>query len=92
MGPEIAATNFGVLTDVVGFGLDQLDAGQIDEITAAHPRGNFKNDFLRTYYEGIKHRPETTYGTANADIIEHFSPEYRSATMVERVVGSSWPS
>lgn len=92
MGPEIAATNFGVLTDVVGLGLDKLDAGEIDEITAAHPRGNFKIDFLRTYYEGIKHRPETTYGTANADIIEHFSPEYRSTTMVERVVGSGWPS
>ncbi|MCU1413417.1 MAG: cyanamide hydratase [Microbacteriaceae bacterium] len=92
MGSEIAAINLGVLTDVIGFGLDELDTGTIDEITAAHPRGDFKNDFLHGYYDGIKHRPETTYGTVNADILEHFSPDYRSTTMVERVIGSAWPS
>src|SRR3954449_2571821 len=34
MGPEIAATYLGVLTDVVGFGLDGLHADQITEILA----------------------------------------------------------
>lgn len=90
MGPEIAATNLGVLTDAVGFGLDKLDAGLIDEITAAHPRGDFKNEFLMAFHNGLKHRPATTYGTINADILEHFSPDYRSTTMVERIMGSAW--
>jgi hypothetical protein len=92
MAPEIAATHFGVLTDVVGFGRDDIDEDQLREILGAHPRGNFKDDFLRTYVEGLKNRPETTIGTVNADVLEHFVPGFRPMTTVERIVGSSWPS
>ncbi|HEY4456499.1 MAG TPA: HD domain-containing protein [Pseudonocardiaceae bacterium] len=92
MGPEIAAIHLGVLTDVVGFGLDALDADQVAEIVAAHPRGDFKNEFLRTYFDGLKHRLETTVGTVNSDVVSHFLPDFRPTTSVERIVGSAWPS
>ena len=92
MGPEIATTHFGVLTDVLGFGLDALDADQVGEIVAAHPRGDFKNEFLRVYLDGLKNRPETTNGTVNSDVLEHFIPGFRRTTTVERIVGSAWPS
>lgn len=90
MGPEVAATNLGVLTDAIGLGLDKLDPAMVDEITAAHPRGDFKNEFLETLYEGLKHRPDTTYGTINADVLEYFVPDFRRTSMVERVIASSW--
>jgi HD superfamily phosphohydrolase YqeK len=92
MAPVVATTHFGVLTDVVGFGRDELDPDRLSEILAAHPRGDFKNDFLRVYVEGLKNRPETTNGTVNADVLEHFIPGFRRTTTVERIVGSSWPS
>jgi hypothetical protein len=92
MGPEIAITYFGVLTDVLGFGLDELDRSQVDEITATHPRGDFKNEFLQAYVDGLKHRPETTNGTVNADVLEHFIPGFRRTTTVERMLGAPWPS
>ncbi|MFF4154286.1 HD domain-containing protein [Streptomyces sp. NPDC001651] len=92
MGPEIAATNLGVLTDVIGLGVDDLDRGQVDEIHAVHPRGDFKNDFLHACYEGIKHRPETTNGTVNSDLLEHFIPGFQRTTTVERILGAPWPS
>ncbi|MFE7504560.1 HD domain-containing protein [Promicromonospora sp. NPDC057488] len=92
MGPEIAATQLGVLTDVVGLGLDELDPGEVEEIVAAHPRGDFKNEFLRQTVEGLRHRPETANGTVNADILEHFVPGLRRTTTVERVLGSAWES
>jgi HD domain-containing protein len=92
MGPEIAAIHFGVLTDVVGFGLAELDDGQVAEIVAAHPRGDFKNEFLRTYFDGLKNRPETTNGTVNSDVLAHFVPGFRRTTAVERILGSVWPS
>jgi HD domain-containing protein len=92
MGPEIAATCLGVLTDVVGYGLDTLHTEQVDEILAIHPRGDFKNEFLRAYFDGFKHRPETTIGTVNSDVIEHFVPGFRRTTTVERMLGSAWPS
>jgi hypothetical protein len=92
MGPEIAATHFGVLTDVLGFGLDEFHTDQVAEIVAAHPRGDFKNEFLSAYFDGFKNRPETTNGTVNSDVLEHFIPEYRRITTVERMLGSAWPS
>jgi hypothetical protein len=92
MGPEIAAINLGVLTDAIGLGLDKLDPATVDEITAAHPRGDFKIEFLQAFHEGLKHRPDSTYGTINADVLEHFVPDFRRTSMVERVLASSWPA
>ena len=92
MGPEIAAIHFGVLTDVLGFGLDGVDPDQLGEILAVHPRGDFKHEFLRAYFEGLKNRPETTNGTVNSDVLEHFIPGFQRTTSVERILGSGWPS
>ncbi|AVT32624.1 diguanylate cyclase [Plantactinospora sp. BC1] len=92
MSPEIATTQFGVLTDVLGFGLDGIARDQLDEILAVHPRGDFKHEFLRTYADGLRNRPETTNGTVNSDVLEHFVPGFQRTTMVERVLGSAWPS
>jgi HD domain len=92
MGPEVAATSLGVLTDAIGVGLDKLDPAAVGEITAAHPRGDFKNEFLQAFHDGLKHRPDTTYGTINADILEHFVPEFQRTSMVERITASPWPA
>ncbi|WP_334628995.1 HD domain-containing protein [Micromonospora sp. CPCC 205539] len=92
MGPEIATTYLGVLTDVLGLGLDGLEHDQLDEILAVHPRDDFKNEFLRAHVDGLKNRPETTNGTVNSDILEHFIPGLQRVTTVERIVGSPWPS
>ena len=92
MGPEIAATAYGVLIDTVGLGLDTLDQAQVDEITSAHPRGDFKREFVHTFVEGLRDRPDTTYGTVYADVPEHSVPGFRRSGMVERVVGSGWPT
>ncbi len=86
MGPETAAMNQGVLTDALGWGLDRLDGHRVDEIVAAHPRGDFKKEFLQQFVDGLKDRPDTTYGTINADVLEHFVPGFRRASMVERVL------
>jgi len=92
MAPEIATTQLGVLTDAIGVGLDQMPQDQLAEILAVHPRGDFKNEFLRAQFDGIKHRPETANGTVNADILEHFIPGFQRTTTVQRVLGSAWPS
>jgi HD domain len=92
MAPEIATTHLGVLTDAIGFGLDGLEHDQLGEILAVHPRGDFKNEFLRAHVEGLKNRPGTTNGTVNSDVLEHFIPGFKRTTMVELVLGSPWPS
>jgi hypothetical protein len=92
MRPEVSATASGVLTDVVGLGLDTIDRHQLDEILAAHPRGGFKVEFLQILVEGLKDRPDTTYGTMNADVLEQFVPGFHRTSMVERVTNSAWPT
>lgn len=92
MGPETAATNHGVLTDAIGWGLDRLDGGQVEEIVTAHPRGEFKKEFLQEFVRGLRYRPDTTYGTVNSDVLEHFVPGFRRTSMVERVIDAPWPS
>jgi len=91
MEPEVAATNYGVLTDAIGWWMDILEVDQTDEIVAAHPRGDFKKEFLQAFVDGLKNRPDTTYGTVNADILEHFVPGFRRTSMVERVLDAPWP-
>jgi HD superfamily phosphohydrolase YqeK len=90
MGPEIAATNMGVLVDVLGIALDTLDDERVAEITAVHPRDDFNDGFLQALVDGLAHRPDTTYGTVNADVLERFVPGFRRASMVDRIAASPW--
>ncbi|WP_329257688.1 HD domain-containing protein [Streptomyces pseudovenezuelae] len=91
MDPEVAATNYGVLTDAIGWGLDGLERDRTDEIVAAHPRDDFKKEFLHAFVDGLKDRPDTTYGTVNADVLEHFVSGFRRTSMVERILDAPWP-
>jgi len=90
LAPEVAATSQGVLLDAVGAGLDELDQESVAEVVEAHPRGDFKVEFLRAFVDGLEYRPATVYGTVNADVLEHFVPGFRRGSMVERVLGSPW--
>jgi hypothetical protein len=58
---------------------------------AAHPRPDFKNDILRAFYDGMKDRPDTTFGTMNDDVLAHFAPDFTRADFVDIITGSAWP-
>jgi hypothetical protein len=91
MAPEIAATTAGVETDVLGLRLDNLTASELDGVTAAHPRPDFKRQILQAFTDGFAHRPDTTFGTVNADVLEHFVPGFRHIDFVEVIQNSAWP-
>jgi hypothetical protein len=91
MAPEIAATTAGVETDVLGMRLDVLGQDVLDAVTAAHPRPDFKRQILKAFTDGFKHRPDTTFGTVNADVLEHFVPGYHHIDFVDVIQNSAWP-
>jgi hypothetical protein len=91
LAPEIAATTAGVETDVLGLRLTNLQATEIEAVTAAHPRPDFKRQILQAFTDGFKHRPDTTFGTVNADVLEHFVPGYRHTDFVDVIQNSAWP-
>ena len=39
----------------------------------------------------MKHRPQTTFGTMNADVLERFDPTFARDNMVEHILNSTWP-
>jgi HD domain len=91
MRPEVALLYSGVALDVLGKGFDQFPSELRDEIVARYPRKHFKERFLREYFGGFAHKPETTYGTVNASICERFIPGFKSPNAVDLIAGSPFP-
>jgi hypothetical protein len=91
LDPETALVTVGVETDVLGLDLDALSAEQIRDVTAAHPRPDFKNRILRAFNTGMQERPDTTFGTMNDDVLAHFDPTFRRLDFVEIIQNSAWP-
>jgi hypothetical protein len=89
--PEIALVTAGVETDVLGIGRNDLSSDAIEAVTAAHPRPDFKNRILRAFTDGMKHRPRSTFGTVNADVLEHFDNSFVRDDFVEIILSNSWP-
>ena len=89
--PEIALFTAGVETDVLGIGRDDLPPEALEVVTAAHPRPDFKRRILQAFTDGMKHRPETTFGTVNADVLEHFDPSFVRDDFVDIILKNSWP-
>ena len=91
LDPETAMLAAGVKTDVVGVGRENLTPEAIDAVTAAHPRPDFKNRILAAFNDGMKHRPDTTFGTMNDDVLAHFDPTFKRGNLVDSIFNSTWP-
>ncbi|MGS2615807.1 HD domain-containing protein [Micromonospora sp. LZ34] len=91
LDPEIALVTAGVETDVLGIGHRDLDPARIAEVTAAHPRPDFKRRILAAFTKGNAHRPRTTFGNVNADVLAHYDPSFVRDDFVEIILGSDWP-
>jgi HD domain-containing protein len=91
MEPEVALVTAGVEYDVLGIGYDAIGDAARAEVTALHPRPDFKREILRAFTEGIAPRPETTFGNVKADVLEHFVPGFRRGDFVDTIENSPWP-
>ncbi|MDA0159943.1 HD domain-containing protein [Solirubrobacter ginsenosidimutans] len=67
---EVALVTTGVECDVLGLHADELAPEQRSEIIAAHPRTGFKSGIVDAFFDGMRDRPDTTFGTMNTDILE----------------------
>ena len=89
--PEIALVTAGVETDVLGIGRDDLSPEALAAVTAAHPRPDFKQRILSAFNDGMKHRPQTTSGTCNDDVLERFDPAFVRDNFVDTILNNTWP-
>ena len=91
LDPEIALVTAGVETDVLGIGRDDLSPDQLAAVTAVHPRPDFKRRILQAFTDGNTHRPRTTFGNVNADVLQHYDPSFVRDDFVEIILNNSWP-
>ncbi|CDO87453.1 diguanylate cyclase [Mycobacterium triplex] len=91
LAPEVALVTAGVETDVLGIERDELSPEALDAVTAAHPRPNFKQRILTAFNDGMKHRPHSTFGTVNDDVLAHFDPAFARDNFVDVILSNSWP-
>jgi HD superfamily phosphodiesterase len=91
MAAEIALLTRGVELDVLGIGYRAVSDEQRAAVVAAHPRPDFKNRILAAFTEGIKDRPETTFGNVKADVLAHYLPGFVRGDFVEVIRNSAWP-
>jgi hypothetical protein len=71
----------------VSRGYERLTARQCEAVIAAWPRGDdFGREMIDGFYEGMRHRPDSTYGTFNDDILGDSLVSIRR----ERAIRGSW--
>lgn len=89
---EVALLFHGVGMDVMGDNFDQFSEEIRKSVVQKFPRKDFKNDIIQAFYDGIKHKPETTFGNMKEDVIKHFQPDYANDNFCTCILHSKWES
>jgi len=91
MHPEAALLHVAAGMDVAGRAYDQFTDTERDAVTAAWPREtDFKHAIIDTFYEGLKHRPDSTFGTFNDDFLSFKDPTFQRRDMCSVILHSAW--
>src|SRR5215470_6441613 len=81
----------GVEMDVLGFAYDEFTEEQRQQVVAAHPRAtNFKEQIIGAFYDGMKHRPDSTFGTVNDDVLALKDPQFKRLNFCSIILGNAW--
>ncbi|OUM26170.1 phosphohydrolase [Pseudomonas sp. 1239] len=93
MHPVVALVTAGVEMDVLGLTHGQYSAAEREAIVSAHPRGeHFKEDIIQAFYDGIRHKPQTTFGNVKADVLADKDPAFKPGNFCAVIRGSKWAS
>jgi len=89
--PVVQLVTAGVEMDVLGFAYEEFSEEQRQEVVAAHPRApNFKEQIINAFNEGMKHRPESTFGTVNDDVLALHNPQFKRLNFCSIILGNAW--
>jgi hypothetical protein len=91
MHPVVALVTAGVEMDVLGIDYSSFTESDRTEVVQAYPRTtHFKEDILQAFYDGIKHKPETTFGNVKADVLADKDPNFRRGNFCSVIRNSPW--
>jgi hypothetical protein len=91
MHPVIALLTAGVEMDVLGLAYAEYSRQEREAVVDAHPRSLlFKEDIIQAFYDGIKHKPATTFGNVKADVLADKDPAFTRPNFCSVIRGSAW--
>lgn len=91
MHPIIDLLTAGVEMDVLGIGCSDFADADREAVVRAYPRTeNFKEDIIQAFYDGIKHKPETTFGNVKADVLADKDPNFHRGNFCRVIRESAW--
>jgi hypothetical protein len=91
MQPVVALLTNGVEMDVLGLTYSEFSDADREAIVAAYPRSaHFKEDIIQSFYDGIKHKPETTFGNVKADVLADKDPKFQRINFCSVIRNSRW--
>jgi len=93
MLPVVALLANGVEMDVLGIAYSEFSDADREAIVAAYPRTeHFKEDIIQAFYDGIKRKPETTFGNVKADVLADKDPKFQRINFCSVLRESQWKS
>ena len=93
MHPVIALVTAGVEMDVLGLTYNQYNDAEREAVVEAYPRPpHFKEDIIQAFYDGIRHKPDTTFGNVKSDVIADKEPHFHRGNFCSVIRTSPWPS
>jgi hypothetical protein len=91
MHPVIALLTAGVEMDVLGIAYSEFSDAERDAVVQLHPRsGRFKEDIIQAFYDGIRHKPHTTFGNVKADVLADKDPHFTPGNFCSVIRDSGW--
>ena len=91
MHPVVALVTAGVEMDVLGIGYNEYSDADREAVVGAHPRTErFKEDIIQAFYDGIKHKPQTTFGNVKADVLADKDLSFKRGNFCAVIRGSAW--
>jgi hypothetical protein len=91
MHPVVALVTAGVEMDVLGVDYPGYSDVERDAVVHAHPRSrNFKEDIIQAFYDGNKHKPDTTFGNVNADVLADKDSTFVRSNFCSVIRRSAW--
>jgi HD domain len=92
MHPVVALVTAGVEMDVLGLSYPEYSDAERDAVVRAHPRSeHFKEDIIQAFYDGIHHKPATTFGNVKTDVLADKDPGFVRGNFCSVIRGSAWP-
>ncbi|NIJ32430.1 HD domain-containing protein [Sphingomonas oligoaromativorans] len=91
MHPVVSLLTAGVEMDVLGLAYGEYSDAEREAVVRAFPRTPaFKEDIIQAFYDGIKHKPDTTFGNVKADVIADKEPHFHRGNFCHVIRGSAW--